>query len=245
MGNPAQCELPGDDTEAWRHSMPAQSNLPTGVCAWCGEAFNFHRAREVARRRYCSSACGNASRVRPATVRFWDHVEKTSTCWLWTGDKIRHGYGHIRSDARGRQRTLAHRLSWSIHFGEIPAGIQVCHHCDNPPCVRPDHLFLGTQQDNMRDMLFKGRVPTGDAHVWRRRPELVLRGSRAPRAKLTEEQVDAIREARKTDHPSYSQLAKQYGVTIGAIGSIIRGDNWRHLIGVDRSHPQGNEKDSR
>src|SRR5438034_5336909 len=89
-------------------------------------------------------------------IRFWKTVLMTPTCWLWTGS--------IRPDGRGwttfgRERgiILAHRLAWELTNGPIPDGIAVCHHCDNPRCVRPDHLFLGTQRDNLRDMRKKGR----------------------------------------------------------------------------------------
>jgi hypothetical protein len=86
--------------------------------------------------------------------RFWSKVQKSDGCWLWNG---RNGPPAARMLIAGRFE-LAHRVSWRLHFGEIPAGKYVCHHCDNPPCVRPDHLFVGTPRDNMRDMIAKGRA---------------------------------------------------------------------------------------
>ena len=86
--------------------------------------------------------------------RFWAKVCKTNGCWTWTASKNPHGYGQIRLSGK---LTLAHRVSWTIHNGVIPEGLFVLHICDNPPCVRPDHLFLGTQKDNIRDAVAKKR----------------------------------------------------------------------------------------
>lgn len=88
--------------------------------------------------------------------RFWRYVEKGSSCWLWIGYTTSKGYGSFRyGDRRLGLRVRAHRASWQLHFGPIPDDLFVCHHCDVPNCVRPDHLFLGTHQDNMSDMLRK------------------------------------------------------------------------------------------
>lgn len=93
--------------------------------------------------------------------RFWPKVEKTEHCWTWSGAKNRRGYGWLHNGSRTTRKPMrAHRASWEIHFGKIPDGLWVLHRCDNPPCVRPDHLFLGTRTDNMRDCAAKGRVST-------------------------------------------------------------------------------------
>jgi hypothetical protein len=93
---------------------------------------------------------------RPAEDRFWAKVEKTEGCWLWTGSRRPPGgYGQFRS--ANQQMVSTHRFSWELHNGLIPPGLCVCHRCDNPACVRPDHLFLGTMLDNNRDMMAKGR----------------------------------------------------------------------------------------
>lgn len=94
---------------------------------------------------------------RPATAieRFWRHVERSAGCWLWTAGCQSNGYGTFQVAVGDRR--LAHRYSWSVHHGEIPAGLNVLHRCDTPACVRPDHLFLGTQKDNVADMRAKGR----------------------------------------------------------------------------------------
>lgn len=86
--------------------------------------------------------------------RFWSKVEKTEACWNWVGATSRRGYGAMNIDNRTLQ---THRVVYELTYGTIPAGLCVCHHCDNPRCVRPDHLFLGTHADNMHDMVRKGR----------------------------------------------------------------------------------------
>jgi HNH endonuclease len=90
--------------------------------------------------------------------RFWDKVLVGDNCWEWQGYKDQRGYGRTRIDGKG---LLTHRVAWTIWNGPIPDGALVCHHCDNPSCVRPAHLFLGTHRDNTRDMLDK------DRHRWR------------------------------------------------------------------------------
>lgn len=97
--------------------------------------------------------------ARPLAIRFWERVAISDGCWEWTGLRDRAGYGRIGALVSQKWRSLGtHRLSFVLHNGDIPPGICVCHRCDNPGCVRPDHLFLGTVADNMRDMKTKGRA---------------------------------------------------------------------------------------
>lgn len=92
-------------------------------------------------------------RKRPLADRFWSKVDPTGHCWLWMGALNEHGYGVIHGPER-----LAPRTAWELTFGSIPDGLDVLHRCDNPPCVRPSHLWLGTQRDNTADMIAKGRA---------------------------------------------------------------------------------------
>lgn len=148
------------------------------------------------------------TRVDTAT-KFWRRVQKTETCWLWTGSKTHNGYGMLRTS----DSALAHRVSWEIHNGVIPEGMFVCHHCDNPPCVNPDHLFLGTHADNMRDGVMKGRfLNTGS-------------GNR----KLNEHQVRDIR-AKHAAGQNRTQLGHEYGVTRWAITDIVSRRKWPNVL---------------
>jgi len=106
--------------------------------------------------------------------RFWSKVDKSGDCWEWTGYRERYGYGRVSMVAIGMSnKVLAHRAAWILTHGEIPSGMNICHTCDNPICVNPSHLFLGTHQDNMRDRDSKGRgvVPDnrGENHWTARR----------------------------------------------------------------------------
>lgn len=116
----------------------------------------------------CSRACKLRSSGHPVkklssnhprglAVRLWAKVVKGPGCWIWTGAKNKKGYGEIQKGRRGMGPIPTHRASWIIHFGEISDDLQVLHHCDNPSCVRPDHLFLGTAADNTADMIKKQR----------------------------------------------------------------------------------------
>jgi len=135
--------------------------------------------------------------------------EPNSGCWLWEKSLAAAGYGRIR---HGGQRYLAHRYSWTIHRGEIPPGLWVLHKCDTRPCVNPNHLFLGTRDDNAADMAQKGR--SRDQH-----------GSKHNMARLTEADVLSIR----SDPRLQRVIAAEYGITQSAISQIKRQARWKHL----------------
>lgn len=113
---------------------------------------------------------------QPVADRFWGKVAKGEGCWLWTGATDGHGYGVLHLGTRnGVQK--ASRISWDLHYGPVPDGLHVCHHCDNPPCVRPDHLFLGAPYDNMHDAMNKGRIRRFP-EVWKARLRAAMKGRR-------------------------------------------------------------------
>ena len=139
--------------------------------------------------------------------------EPMSGCWLWIGGttKSKWTYGLIWDKGTMRR---AHHVSWQLFRGSIPRGKWVLHKCDNPPCVNPEHLFIGTQFDNMQDMHAKGRA--GDCrHL----------GEQHGCAKLTTAQVKAIRKSRKTQ----KELAQKYGVRQTNISMILSRQTWKHV----------------
>jgi hypothetical protein len=130
--------------------------------------------------------------------------EPMSGCWLWLMSVNNHGYG-----TRGfsGKNALAHRVSWVLHRGPIPDGLHVLHRCDNPACVNPDHLFLGTHADNMQDMVRKGRVKSG-------------------MAKLDMDKANEIRQLRKSGMTS-AAVGRRYGVSDGNVRMVWENRIWR------------------
>lgn len=149
---------------------------------------------------------------------FWAQVDKSGECWVWTGSRTSFGHGTFYPRDGGPVRINAHRRSWEMHFGAIPEGLFVLHHCDNPPCVRPDHLFLGTQADNMQDALSKGRYDR----------TLRARGEQNGQARLTADDVRAIRVELSKGRTSYS-IAPDFGVNPATIWRIAIGQTWSWL----------------
>lgn len=150
--------------------------------------------------------------------RFWNSVRKTNDCWEWVGYVSPSGYGICgHTKTKSRVETFAHRYSWMLAYGEIPQSMFVCHKCDNRKCVRPDHLFLGTAEENAYDMVSKGRNAYGE---------------RASSAKLTDERVRAIRQEYLSGKVGCLSLAKKYGVSKRTIQNIVHGDTWKHLLEV-------------
>ncbi|RYE79646.1 MAG: hypothetical protein EOO74_03395, partial [Myxococcales bacterium] len=144
--------------------------------------------------------------------RFWSKVQKGDGCWEWQGWRNDNGYGLLMSQGKA---VRAHRLAWVFENGPIPDGLFVCHHCDNPPCVRLDHLFLGTNTDNMVDMVRKGRA----------RP---VRGEHNSQSKLTEAQVLEIFE-RVVLGESTRSIAQSLGVHQGTIDAALSGKTWAQI----------------
>lgn len=148
----------------------------------------------------------------PSDVRFWKQVKKTDGCWIWAGCVDKNGYGIFRGEVAGEKFNRAHRFSYALHTGDLLKGMHACHTCDNPRCVNPDHLWPGTNADNMRDKVKKGRnrVPVGENHG---------------RANLTEDQVRTI----LIDARPYAQIAADYGVAPSTIGSIKQRVSWKNI----------------
>jgi hypothetical protein len=158
--------------------------------------------------------------VRPQDIaRFWSKVDvrRRVECWEWRGLRLR-GYGQFKM---GRRMHRAHRIAWTLFKGEIAqADLVVCHHCDNPPCCNPNHLFLGSVAENWRDSYNKGR---------RVHAEDMRRGGNSNWARLNEEQVIAIRELHAKGNITQTELAKRFNVCRPNIHHIVTRKTWPHI----------------
>lgn len=206
------------------------------VCPSCNQPFQA-LASEVKRGygTFCSRDCRYVSqRGGSFEENFWPKVNKDGPipahrpelgqCWVWTASttgRIGSEYGWLKRP--GGHGVRAHRASWEIHFGPVPDGVFVLHSCDNRLCVRPGHLFLGSQVDNMRDMAAKGR------QIFQVHPEQGPHGERARTAKLTERDVLEIRHSCVVGGRTYSELAQRFQVTNSTIGQIVRRHTWKHI----------------
>lgn len=224
-------------------AAPRTAPILTKSCEHCGRKFRNRRAsgrtiepQKWAAAKYCSPECKwAASRGREAhnkgkrmdlVEQFFRHVDKNgplmlhmkTRCWEWTGVKSAAGYGGLQVN---NKRALAHRVSYMLHHGEIPEGdgyhgYCVCHRCDNPSCVNPKHLFLGSHFVNMRDRDAKNR---------RAAPP----GSRHGMAKSNERDVLSIRELRRTGRYTLAELGEMFGLSVSMISMIVNRKNWTHL----------------
>ncbi len=149
--------------------------------------------------------------------KFWSKVKKTDGCWNWIASGRGYGYGAFKFQGRVQD---AHRVSWIIHFGEIPLDKYVCHKCDNRSCVNPDHLFLGSQKDNIKDAISKGRF------VFQTKTQ--FKKGRVPlNRKLTQEKVDEIRKKYVETKTTQRKLALENGVDRGLIYQILHNKIWK------------------
>ena len=162
----------------------------------------------------CSIKYGWKKRRKLILASFISKIAIGNECWEWHGYRFIKGYGQARWKLdNGRSEVEAHRISWLIFRGPIPMGQQVLHSCDNHPCVRPKHLFLGSQKDNMQDCLSKNRF---------------ARGEKQWKSRLTTQTVIAIRRLRNTGL-TYRQLSKQFNVGYSTIGNLLQGNTWKHI----------------
>jgi hypothetical protein len=185
---------------------------PESTCSYCGSAFRPYRENRP--QPYCSVRCAGLGKRVPVADRLWARVARGEGCWEWQGPRSSGGYGRI---SIGRRTCSTHRVAWEITHGPIPDGMYVLHHCDNPPCCRPDHLFLGTLSDNMQDAVRKGRFVS-------------------PNRKLTAEQVQEVRD---NPHIGVVEFGKRFGVCPSTIVWIRKGRTHRYDRGraVQRSVP--------
>jgi hypothetical protein len=223
--------------------MPRQSTNPPveRTCEVCGTKF-MATAWDVSRGygRACSRKCGGVIR-RGARLtleeRFWRYVDKNGPipphrpelgpCWLWTGalnGDTKWRYGVLGKTTCTDGAVLAHRVSYELHVGKIPDGILVCHHCDNPPCCNPTHLFLGGYVENAKDMVEKGRHPfVGNLDIDRK-------GEANPYSKLTEDIVREIRR-RKALGENRREVHKDFAeIKFSTFCSVWDSRSWKHVV---------------
>jgi hypothetical protein len=176
------------------------------TCANCGEKRLMAPTKIP---RFCSRECRYPGDL---AFRFWAKVRKGDACWMWQasgGPRSQYGHQYGQFNLHGVPR-LAHRVAWELTYGPIPKGLCVCHRCDTPGCVRPDHLFLGTALDNARDRIKKGRP------------------LRNPSVKLTEDAVRAIRRL-VAEGMTQTEAGARFRVTGGSVSRIVTGHHWRHV----------------
>ena len=175
---------------------------------------------------------GMTPRMNSVTIeRFWSKVERTPTCWIWKASRRAKGYGaFVWANPDGTViQGRAHRFSWELCNGPIPDGLCVLHRCDNPSCVRPEHLFLGTRSDNNQDMRAKGRHVAGGLRLMEQGGiGRYVRGDLHPMAKMDAEKVRLLRQAADTGR-SMSSLAREHGIGLTTVFKIIHRITWSHV----------------
>lgn len=188
-------------------------------CMHCGGHFETHRGSAIpGHAKFCSRDCA-----------FWFKVGASpipGECHEWRG-RCQKGYGQFWWGGVGK---AAHRVAWELAYGNIPDGLWVLHSCDNPPCVRIEHLFLGTPADNTADACRKGRMHYGDAHGLRKHPERAAKGSDHSAAKLNDTAILEIRRLAASGSVTQRQIAREFGVTFQTVSKIVSGKSWTHLL---------------
>lgn len=186
------------------------------ICVGCGCTYTVTLQKK--RQRYHSVQCAADARRLSAADRFWAKVQKAGPddCWLWTAGLNHAGYGIFGLHHRTDPTRLAHRVAYELTHGLKPGKWRVCHSCDNPKCVNPKHLWLGTDADNHADMLRKGREARNHG----------LKGERHHQAKLTADQVMEIRARVDLNAPAVARL---FGIGITNVHRIRQRRTWTHI----------------
>lgn len=229
-------------SNACAHAAPRAKKPPNCICNRCGAPYHARpwRVRQ-GKTQYCSQACyfPNVSHawkrgIDPA-VRFWSFVDKSGECWLWTSGNFpsnskSRGYGSFWLNGRN---IGAHRAAWIFTHGPILESLSVLHSCpggDNPRCVNPAHLRIGSDADNGRDRAERGQAAMGERNGKATHPESTVRGSSHGMARLTDAAVLSIRAEAARGQTTHREQAARYGVTRDHIASIVQGRTWRHLL---------------
>lgn len=192
------------------------------VCLGCGKEFWVRRPSWILLQKFCCKNCRNGA----ALIRFWSRVAiMPSGCWEWTGNRLlppNLAYGRFKM--RGIEYKT-HVFAWSIYNGQIPEGLWVCHHCDNPPCVNLEHLFTGTPKENIHDAMSKGRFFSVGFQEKR------SFGESHHNAKLNDSMVIQIRQLYRRGVAGFgvNALAKRFGVSKPALQCVIRRETWKHV----------------
>jgi len=186
-------------------------------CPVCGTMIVKKYIGQLRAVKTCSMACKNTYHAKPLAELLWRRVEKPNKngCMIWQGKPFNNGYGYVAEYVDKKKRVIGvHCAAYELTYGKIPKGMFVCHHCDNKLCCNPEHLFLGTNRENINDMLKKGRS---------------LKGIKHHSSKLTEKQVKEIRKKYDGKKRTASYFAKKFNVGTTCIYSVIHKHTWRHI----------------
>lgn len=204
--------------------MTKTSSKIQRTCERCGKSFLVWSFKvKEGKAKYCSKDCRLKSWKTPpkktlsAEELFWRSVDVVEgECWLWKGTiNPDDGYGQFCTGPRRKSKTIrAHRFSYELYFGKITNNLYVCHKCDIRNCVNPEHLFLGTAADNIKDASKKGRLRLGESH---------------PKTTLTSEEVLRIREKYNCEATSIIKLSKEFNVSTSTIWRILKRETWKHV----------------
>jgi len=181
-------------------------------CQHCNKEFEGYFSNKKKNKNiFCSLDCAYVSRIKTRTPQelFSRCTVNEKGCWVWQGNKKPSGYGYINHNGK---KEHTHRLMWELNNYMVPKGMSVCHVCDNPSCINPNHLFLGTAQDNATDKVNKDRQLKHETH---------------PAAKLTKKQVNRIKLLLKCNKYFHREIAEHFSVCAGTISAISRSEIWK------------------